>query len=58
MQPSSAAIERVWSLFSRFFVDAGIKDALLDYIRYVLLVKYNNRSVEGDDSTPFPQDSL
>ena len=52
LQPSSASVERVWSLFSRFFVDEGIKDALIDYISLVLMLKYNHRSANGDDSTP------
>jgi hypothetical protein len=55
IQPSSASIERVWSLFSRFFVDAGVKDALIDYIRYILMIKYNRRSANGDDCTPAPE---
>ena len=54
IQPSSASIERVWSLHSRFFVDAGIQDALIDYIRYVLMNKYNTRSDEKDDKTGVP----
>jgi hypothetical protein len=47
LQPSSASIERVWSLFSNFF-DASDVNTLLDYIETVLLAKYNHRSPDGD----------
>jgi hypothetical protein len=40
LQPSSAAIERVWSLFSNFFGDNG-KNSLIDFIFCVLALKYN-----------------
>jgi hypothetical protein len=48
-QPSSAAIERVWSLFSNYFHDEDVK-SLLDYINTVLLCKYNYRSSSDDSS--------
>jgi hypothetical protein len=52
LKPASAGIERVWSVFTRFFQSDDIKDALIDYIEAVLLVNYNYRSAEGDSRVP------
>ncbi len=47
LQPNSASIERVWSIFSNFFGDEDVR-SLIDYINVVLLCKYNYRSVAED----------
>jgi len=52
LKPASAGIERVWSVFTRFFKADDIKDALMDYIEAVLLVNYNYRSKESDSRVP------
>lgn len=52
LKPASAGIERVWSVFTRFFGAQDIKDALIDYIELVLAVNYNKRSEEGDSRVP------
>ena len=50
LSPSSAAIERVWSMFSNTF-DAGSENSpLMDYIQAVLMLKYNHRSSANDGS--------
>lgn len=45
--PSSACIERVWSIFSNFFGDEDVQ-SLIDYINVVLMCKYNYRSKNND----------
>jgi hypothetical protein len=48
LQPSSASVERVWSIFSNFFESGDVKP-LIDYIEMILMAKYNHRSENGDD---------
>ncbi len=48
LQPSSAAIERVWSMFSNFFEPGSENSPLIDYINAFLMVRYNTRSKKGD----------
>jgi hypothetical protein len=52
MKPSSAGIERVWSVFTRFFTDEHVTEALMDYIELVLKVQYNHRSEDGGPQVP------
>jgi len=56
LKPASAGIERVWSVFTRFFEDADIEAALMDYIESVLTRKYNHRSDEHDSAVPLEVD--
>lgn len=48
LQPSSAAIERVWSMFSNFFDPGSENSPLMDYICAFLMLRYNYRSKEGN----------
>jgi len=47
-QPSSAAIERVWSMFSNTFDAGSERSPLTGYMRASTLLKYNHRSVNKD----------
>jgi hypothetical protein len=56
LKPTSAGIERVWSIFTRFFESADISSALLDYIATVLMRVYNHRSARGGADVPEEED--
>ena len=47
LQPSSAAIERVWSMFSNFFDPGSENSPLIDYICAFLMLRYNHRNQDG-----------
>lgn len=49
IQPSTASVERVWSIFSNFFDHSDIKTTQMDYMDVVLLAQYNHLS-DTDDS--------
>ncbi len=47
LSPSSASVERVWSIFSNFFATNNPSAGLIDYIQVVLMCAYNYRSQFG-----------
>jgi hypothetical protein len=47
LSPSSASVERVWSIFSNFFATNSPTAGNIDYIQTVLMCQYNYRSQDG-----------